>query len=230
MNPFADLLSLFYPQVCHACGEKLLKKGLEEVICLRCQYHLPKTGFHLLADNPVTQKFWGRVNVQHGTAMYYFTKEGRVQTLVHKLKYQDKPEVGIKLGQMTGTMLATSELYSDIDLIVPVPLHPKKLRLRGYNQASMFAQGISETFGKPWTEEAVRRGVHTETQTRKNRFERFLNVEYAFLPGDTATFQNKHILLVDDVLTTGSTIESCANILLTIPGVRVSVACIAVAL
>jgi ComF family protein len=227
LQPFQDLLHLFFPHLCLACERNAPPYG--EHLCAPCKATLPETNFHFRQDNPFTEKFWGRVPVQAGTAMYLFTKESRVQNLIHNLKYHGKQEVGTILGRRLGTALRQSPLYADVDAIVPVPLHVLKLRVRGFNQSEVFAEGIAETFGRPCIGNGMRRVVHSASQTRQSREARLHNVGEVFEVHRPKALTGKHILLVDDVLTTGATLETCATRLLELPGTRVSMATIAIA-
>lgn len=222
-----DLVSLLYPNLCMACSENLPSR--EEIICLRCQHKLPKTNFHLEKDNPFIERFWGRLSLENGASLYHFVKGGRVQELLHRLKYLGKHEIGLRLGQGYGHQLRESPFYKDIDLIVPVPLHPRKERLRGYNQSAMFAKGLAESMGKPWSKNALLRNTFTETQTHKSRVERLENVLEVFEVANTKALENKHILLVDDVMTTGATLEACGSKILAVPGTKLSMVTIAIA-
>ena len=226
LSLFSDFISLLYPDICLACGNSMVKG--EEVICIRCIMNLPKTNFHLEPINPIIKHFWGKVPVHAATAYYYFHKGEKVQHLIHALKYQGKPEVGHKIGRMLGTELKLSELYKDVEAIIPVPLHADKLRLRGYNQSEQLAIGMEEAFSLHCSD-GLQRTKHTETQTRKHRFERFENVDKVFEVKDPPALYNKHILLVDDVITTGSTLVACADELLKVKGSKVSIAAMAYA-
>ncbi len=190
---------------------------------------MPKTNFHEHADNPFTKRFWGRVDVQFAASMFVFRKDSPVQNLVHQLKYQNKPEIGVELGKKYGKILADSLFFSDVDLIVPVPLHSSKLRKRGYNQAAMFANGLGMSMEKTVNNDFLTRYSATESQTRKTRMERMGVIENIFEVERTEQTAGKHILLVDDILTTGATLEGCATQLLQLPNVRVSMATIAIA-
>lgn len=223
-----DTASLFFPNLCQACGNHLLRT--QHVLCLRCQMQLPRTGFHLLEENPVTERFWGRVPVKHATSFLFFTKQGSVQHLIHRLKYKNKPHIGLHLGHLFGAELAESPLFSDVDYVVPVPLHPSKQQERGYNQAAMLAKGIAHTLGSTYHKDLLLRREATTTQTKKSRMERFDNVSSAFVVPRPEEAQNRHILLVDDVITTGATLEATAMELLKISGVKVSIATLAVAM
>ncbi len=223
---FGDFVSLLYPDICRACGNSMVKG--EEVICLSCIMHLPRTNFHLDPINPVIKHFWGKVPVEAATAYYYFNKGEKVQQLIHALKYKGKPEVGHKIGRMLGIDLQASALYKNVETIVPVPLHINKIRIRGYNQSEQIAIGLADAY-KTTCSNLLQRRRHTETQTRKHRFERFENVNRVFEVINADLLINKHILLVDDVITTGSTLVSCAEELLKVKGVRVSIAAMAYA-
>ncbi|NUO01503.1 MAG: ComF family protein [Saprospiraceae bacterium] len=221
-----DLLSLFYPHICAACGRNTPPHG--HVVCVSCLYKLPKTNFHLHKENPFTERFWGRLSLQAGAAQFFFTKGSRTQQLIHQLKYKNKQEIGVQMGKLYGAQLRESQLFRQVDAIVPVPLHPKKEWSRGYNQSALFAQGLSETLGKPLLNRALQRSTYAESQTQKSREERLDNIARAFVIGDAGALRGKHILLVDDVLTTGATLEACGLRLLDVPGVQLSMATMAI--
>lgn len=207
-----DLLSLLYPNLCCACGDAI--KNNEQIICLDCQWRMPQTNFHLDPANSMIKKFWGRVPVLQAASYYFFQKDGRVQHLLHELKYKGRTDVGETLGRMYGSILLDDDsLFSKADIIIPVPLHYEKLRKRGYNQSDFFAKGLSQSLGIPWSDSLMQRNIFTETQTGKNRIERWENVEEIFELRNNEDFKDKHIILVDDVVTTGATLEACANAL-----------------
>jgi len=224
-NIWWDILNLFFPLTCAACGNYLYKN--EKVICTSCLFQLPKTNFHFLEENPISELFFGRVKIESATAYFTFRKGSRFQKLIHKLKYNKQPEIGVELGKHFGHILMKSENYRDIDAIIPVPLHPKKKKIRGYNQSEMIAKGLVESMKTDLLIDVLIRKVHSESQTRKDKMERWLNVENVFALKSTENIDNKHILLVDDVITTGSTLESCAQCLLKADGIRISIACLA---
>ncbi|MBW6459277.1 MAG: ComF family protein [Bacteroidales bacterium] len=222
-----DVFGLFFPNTCMGCGRPLYRG--EAVICSLCHFHLPKTYFHNDPDNPLNKAFWGRVNLEMAAAYLYFQKGGVVQHLLHQLKYQDHPEIGITIGKWYGKELNWASEFRYADLIIPVPLHRRKLRKRGYNQSQMFAEGLAAVMKAGTDTGCLYRKVHSQTQTRKARYNRWENVENIFALRNGHKLEGKHILLVDDVVTTGATLESCAQALLTVPGVKISVATIAFA-
>ena len=217
-----SIINLFYPRVCGACGEPLLKD--EETVCLKCRYTLPHTVYELHADNPLAQTFYGRVQFHAVTASLFFAKSGKVQHLIHQLKYKGNKEAGVFLGQQIGESIKDAPLFQGIDYLIPVPLHPKRERQRGYNQSLMIARGIHEVTGIPIGDKYLVRGVYTETQTHKSAEERFKNVQNIFEVRCADELKGKHVLLVDDVLTTGATLESCAHALENIPSITISAA------
>jgi ComF family protein len=220
-----DVLNLLYPKLCAACNNNLLKS--EHVICTKCKYDIPKTNFMNDPFNPVSQIFWGRVKLVNACSYYYFFKGSIFQELIHKLKYKGQKEIGYELGKLFGFELANSPLYSDVDLLVPVPLHPKREKQRGYNQSEWIVNGLAEAMNTKKDTKNFYRNIETETQTKKSRFDRWKNVDNIFCIHNPQLFEGKHILIADDVITTGSTFEACANALLAIKDVRVSVVALA---
>ncbi len=226
-NYWKDFIALIFPQLCQACGNTLVTN--EHVICIACYYDLPYTNFHQQPDNVVARQFWGRLPLSSVYVLLYFYKGGKVQTMMHQFKYRNSPHIGNKLGEIAGNKLAGNVVYRDVDLIVPVPLHPRKFKQRGYNQSQQFAEGLSARLNIPVNTANLIRLKHTDTQTKKARFSRYENMQEVFSVRDAGQFEGKHVLLVDDIITTGSTVEACGLELLKIPGVKVSVAAIAYA-
>lgn len=220
-----DFVSLIYPNVCVSCGKNLYKN--EYCICTCCIYHLPKTNYHFSSENPIAKLFWGRVNIHSAAAYYKFEKGSKTQHLIHQLKYRGKKEIGLTIGKLYGNELKKSSLFNTINLIIPVPLHSRKQRKRGYNQSDFFAKGLSESIGVGYSTNALSRVRQSDSQTKKARFKRWENVASIFKVKDADQLEGKHILLVDDVVTTGATLEACVQALLEIPHVKVSIAAIA---
>lgn len=224
---FDNILSLFFPELCIICGENLTQG--EQHICKRCLTEIPRTNYHLINNNPVEKKFWGKVPVYRGTAFYFFTKGSPFQKVLHELKYKDNKEVGKVLAKYAAADLLESPDFSSVDLIIPVPLHPKKLKIRGYNQSDWIGMGLSEILGCPLNTTSLIRKKENTTQTKKSVFERFENTAGIFELVNADDLRNKHVLIVDDVLTTGSTIEAVINALQIVPGIKVSIFTLAVA-
>lgn len=225
LNYFDDFLSLFYPRLCAGCNISLVKG--EDVLCLNCLVDLPRTNYHLSPDNPIIQIFIGRINVTYATSFCRFDKGGRLQHLLHQLKYKGNCEVGIKMGRLFGYDLIQCDRYQEIDAIIPVPLHPRKQKQRGFNQSAEICKGLSASMNRPVISDNLFRTVHTASQTRKGRYERWENVSGIFDVKNAISLIDKHILLVDDVVTTGATLEACCEPLLKIPGIKVSIATLA---
>ena len=179
-------------------------------------------------ENPVARIFWGRVNVQTATSFLFFSKKGRVQSLIHQLKYKHQKEVGIYLGSLFGQSLIESPFYSNLDFIIPVPLHPKKLNIRGYNQSLMIAVGMNKSMKIDVFHGLVRK-LHSSTQTKKSRYQRWENVKDIFEVLEPEKLEGKRVLLIDDVLTTGATLEACATVISDIPDIKIYIATLAYA-
>lgn len=222
-----DFISLIYPRTCAGCDESLLKH--EQEICNFCYINLPKTNFHLQPFNPVKNIFYGRVELETASSFYLFHKKGSVQKIMHAIKYKGNQELATIIG-----IWYAEDLYSDPPVmqsacIIPVPLHSRKLKQRGYNQSEAFAKGLAEGLKIPLNTSILRRMEHTASQTRKSRFERWENVEDMFEVTEDPSLKHQHIILVDDVITTGATIEACCHALQKIEGVKISVLSIAFA-
>jgi len=226
-NPFVDFFNLMYPDLCIVCGENLLKN--EHHLCLACLHAIPKTNYHLIADNPIEKRFWGKVPVFRCTSFFFFQKGSPFQKLLHCLKYKGNKEIGEVLGKYAAADILVSPDFASVDVIIPVPLHPKKYKKRGYNQSEWIARGLSEILEKPQDIVTLVRVRENATQTKKSVFERYENTEGIFELSDLTILKNKHVLLVDDVLTTGSTLEACIRALLETEGIKVSVFTLAVA-
>jgi len=231
MNRFSaylhDFIALIFPELCQACGSSLVNG--EDVICMNCVYDLPYTNFHQQADNVVARQLWGRIDLQGVYVLLYFTKGGKVQNMMHQFKYKNMPRIGNRLGEIAGKQLSGSERFKNIDLIIPVPLHPRKLKQRGYNQSAQFADGLAEKMAAKVDIGNLIRLRHTDTQTKKSRFSRYENMKDVFGVLHPEKLAGKHVLLVDDIITTGSTLEACGLELLKIPGLTLSIGAIAYA-
>ena len=222
-----QLFSLFFPRLCAACGRSLIPA--EELLCIGCISDLPKSGYWLREHNILTELFGASPDlyIKHAASFLYYSKESPYHSLLHRLKYKGETPIAIELGRWFGIEIKQAPLYHTIDAIIPVPLHPKKEKKRGYNQSRLFAQGIADQTGWALESEVLKRIRHTSTQTKLNREERQKNVAGAFALKEQERISGKHILLVDDVLTTGSTLHTCASVLLQAPECKVSIATIA---
>lgn len=231
MNKMPDyldnFLELIYPSQCVTCGERLTSQ--DSYLCINCWMDMPVSRFTDEPDNKVAQLFWGRVPVENATSFFRYRKGSRYQKLIHSIKYKGMKELGFEAGKRFGHLLADTGHSYPVDIIVPVPLHKRKLRKRGYNQSEWIASGIASAIQKPVVTDNLVRLVYSATQTRKNRYERWQNVEGIFEVREAEAFSGKHILLVDDVVTTGSTLEACAFELVKLPGTKVSIATLAFA-
>lgn len=222
-----DILEMVFPSVCLACDKRLISQ--EKHLCFDCWHDLPVTNFHFRSDNKVAQLFWGRVEIENAASYFSIKKGSNYQHLIHFIKYKNRKDLGYETGKRFGFELIKSEDYNCIDVVVPVPLHPTKEKQRGYNQCDYIAQGVGEAMKKRVISDNLYRKKYTATQTRKNRYERWQNVEGIFGIRRPEEFERKHILLVDDVVTTGSTLEACAIQLLKLQETKVSIATLAFA-
>ena len=224
---FAACVHLLFPKVCVVCSLPL--SAQEECVCHRCNIDLPRTNLHLKPDNAVERMFWGKTELQRATSYFYYQRGSDYREILHQLKYRGRKEVGVSMGKQMAAELQKDGFFDDIAYLIPIPLHRKKQRIRGYNQSACLAEGISRVTGIPVIEKAITRQRHTETQTRKSAFDRWTNVEGIFKLHSTELFANKHILLIDDVLTTGATCVACADALVEVDNVRLSVLTLAMA-
>jgi ComF family protein len=222
-----DFMSLMYPRHCEACGNDLFRH--EHYLCNHCRVGLPRSNYHLENDNPLARKFYGRVPFQLASAFYLFEKSGKVQRLLHAIKYDEQKELAFHLGNIYSDDLLKSNYFGEVDIIVPVPLHPKKLRRRGFNQSEWFAKGLAHGLNKPLDPTSLIRTSDTGTQTRKKRYERWQNVKDIFSVADVQALSGMHVLLADDVITTGATLEAAWQALKQCEGVKVSLCSIAFA-
>ena len=221
MKLLKDLFYLFYPNICANCNEQLLQN--EKVICTFCRHDLPLTNFQSYTKNKVSRIFSGRITIEKAYSLLFFRKQGVTKNLIHDLKYKGNEEVGVFFGNWIGEIVAKNKEFSTVDFIVPVPIHAKKKKIRGYNQVTKFGECLSMHLKVPLNEDVLIRQSATKTQTLKSRFERFNDLESKFSAKNTSIFKEKHILIIDDVITTGATLEACAQELLKTPGIKISI-------
>jgi ComF family protein len=227
-NPmFKSLIQLFFPASCASCKTILIAN--ENVICTKCRHEMPLTQHHLNLENEAFKKFYGRIPVEHVSALLYFHKKGIVQELIHSLKYRGQEEIGAVLGEWYAEELKNHHLLQTVDAIIPVPLHPKKLRERGYNQVTEFGNALAKLLDIPVNNTILFRQVYSKTQSQKNRLGRTEGIDAVFDVSFSESDHNQHFLLIDDVITTGATLEVCAKALLKIPGAKISIVCMAMA-
>jgi ComF family protein len=224
---FESIINLFFPKVCSGCSSFLLTN--ENVICTVCRHDIPLTNHHLNPENDAFKKFYGRIPVLHTSALFYFHKKGIVQELIHNLKYKGHEEIGAILGEWYAEDLKTITLLQTVDEIIPVPLHRRKLKERGYNQVTAFGKALSSSLNLDYNDSILIRNVYSKTQSKKNLLGRTEGIETIFDVSFTEKNHNKHFLLIDDVITTGSTLEACSRALMKIPGAKISIVCMAMA-
>lgn len=222
-----NLLNLFFPKVCYACNNLLGDN--EKHICTSCRHNLPVTNYHFDNNEAIKKVLYGRVKLELGTALLKFEKKGIVQQLLHNLKYKGHETIGKVLGEWLGNELKTIEDYKYIDLVIPVPIHKRKLKKRGYNQVEKFGLEIAKALKVEYIDTVLLKTTATKTQVFKKRIARWDNSNEIFTMQNNVLIEGKHILLVDDIITTGATLESCANILLKANNVKISVATMAIA-
>ncbi len=223
-----SLADFVFTHTCTICSKELYTQ--DHLICWQCLENLPITKFEQHNENPVSKYFYGRIQFSIAAAWLYFSKSSAVQQLIHLYKYRNEKELAIYLGRQMGYALQKTDWINTVDVIIPLPLNKKKLLKRGYNQAYLLSQGIGEVLQKPVEQLAVIRTKFTETQTRKSRIQRWLNVEEVFDVENAELLNDKHILLIDDVVTTGATLEACAQKMIHVPGIKISVYCMATAM
>ncbi|NNL16074.1 MAG: ComF family protein [Flavobacteriaceae bacterium] len=222
---FQNLVNIFFPKVCLSCNNGLADN--EIYVCTNCRHNLPVTNYHLEKSDQVKKVFYGRVKLENATALLRFQKKGIVQHLMHNLKYKGHEEIGTFLGAWLGEELKNLYDYRDIDLVIPVPLHKRKLRKRGYNQVALFSEEIAKSLNIKPTESVLIKVNDTTSQVNKSRLSRWNTSKEIFATQNLELIHNKHILLVDDIITTGATIEACANQLLQAKNVKISIATMA---
>jgi ComF family protein len=224
---FKNIINLFFPPVCAGCHSFLISN--ENVICTICRHNIPLTNHHLNLENEAFKKFYGRIPVKHVSALLYFHKKGIVQELIHSLKYRGHQEIGTVLGDWYAEDLKVLELIKTVDVIVPVPIHKKRFRERGYNQVTNFGLSLSKNLEIPYQDSILRRNIYSKTQSKKNFLGRTEGIDTIFDVSFTEKDHNKHFLLIDDVITTGSTLDACSHAILKIPGAKISIVCMAMA-
>lgn len=223
---FHDFVNLLYPAACHICEAELLKH--EELICTSCLHDLPVTKYHLDNENPVKKVFYGRVKIEKATALLHFRKKSGVQHLIHDLKYRGHQEIGAYLGRWLGEEIRSLSEYKDIDAVIPVPLHKTRLKERGYNQVEGFGKELAQALNAEYIDDVLLKINSIQTQTLKDRISRWGKIEETLEITNFNKIEGKHILLADDLVTTGATLEACAHKLFEVPGIRISVATMAI--
>lgn len=226
MHWLRDFIELFFPRQCCVCGTPLVDG--EDEICTTCLLDLPEVLTAQGDENFVERRFWGRLPVQHATALLIFKRKSKSQRILHQIKYNGNEKLALIMGRQLGLRLSANGLFDDVDLLVPVPLHRRKERHRGYNQSLLLCQGIAQTFPRPIVNDNLVRTRHTDSQTHKNRIQRLENMKGVFAVKEPNALQGKHILLIDDVITTGATSEACWAAMSQIQGLRISIAALAV--
>ncbi|WP_346883201.1 phosphoribosyltransferase family protein [uncultured Algibacter sp.] len=224
---FKSIVNLFFPKVCYACHHLL--NDNEDAICTTCRHSLPVTNFHFNTNNTIKHVLYGRAKIENGTALFRFEKKSIVQQLIHNLKYRGHEHIGFVLGNWLGSELQTIPHYKNIDIVIPVPLHKKKLKTRGYNQVTKFGEQIARALDAKYIDDVLIKITNTTSQVNKKRLGRWYDNKTLFTTQNTASVNNKHILLVDDIITTGATIEACISALNTSQNITISVAVMAIA-
>ncbi|WP_027394739.1 ComF family protein [Aquimarina latercula] len=224
----SDLAYLFYPIYCAACDNPLYKN--ERILCTSCRHKLPLGNFHKVNAKKIEKVFYGRAKIENATSLLVFEKDSLVQNLIHNLKYRGREEIGKELGVWLGQELSQSSVYQNIDTIIPVPLHPKRLRERGFNQVEKFGQEIAEKLNAEYVDFVLKKNSYNKKQSKNSRHTRWINTSETFGIQNESLLANKHILIVDDIVTTGATLEACIQVLKSIPGIKISIATMAITL
>ena len=222
---YESIIHLFYPNICFGCQNEIIEG--DEMLCISCFQSLPYTSFETIENNPVSTLFWGRCKIINAFSTFYFIEQTPLQKIIHQIKYKNEENLGIYMGQLMGYKIEAIKRNIAVDLCIPMPLHPTKERERGYNQSALLTKGIEQATGIPTRLNTLIRKTHTSSQTKKTRIERWMNVENIFDINGPNEIKGKHILLVDDVITTGASIEACINVLLAHQAAGVSVASLA---
>lgn len=223
----SSIINLFFPKVCHACASFLSDN--EYTVCISCRHNLPVTNFHFNKDDTVAKTLRGRVKIESGTALFRYEKKGPVQQLIHNLKYKGHEHLGELLGDWLGGELKTIAAYKNIDTVIPVPMHEKKLKRRGYNQVTKFGQQIALALDAPFIDDALVKITNSVSQTKKSRVARWSKDDELFALKNISKIEGKHILLVDDIITTGATLEACCSVLNQAKNIKISIATMAIA-
>ncbi|WP_378179599.1 ComF family protein [Aquimarina sp. SS2-1] len=222
----SDLAYLFYPIYCAACDNPLYKN--ERILCTSCRHKLPLGNFHKVNAKKIEKVFYGRAKIENATSLLVFEKGGLVQNLIHNLKYRGREEIGKELGIWLGHELSQITDYQNIDVIIPVPLHPRRLRERGYNQVEKFGKEIAERLQAKYIDFVLKKNSYNQKQSKNSRLTRWINTSETFGAQNESLLMNKHILIVDDIVTTGATLEACIEVLKGIPGIKISIATMAI--
>ncbi len=221
MKIFENFFHLFYPKLCALCDVQLVTN--EKVLCTHCRHDIPIICETDYRNNKISKSFYGKIPIEKAISFLFYRKEGKTKQLIHQLKYKGNQEIGSFIGNWFGAVLKESNEFHEIDYIIPVPLHPKKLKKRGYNQLTTFGESLSIILKTPYKKDVLVRVSTSKTQTLKQRFDRFNNLDSKFFLNDTTIFKDKHLLLIDDVITTGATLEACCKELLKSEKCKISI-------